>query len=314
MFQFILPIAMIFSFYSFSNALKADDIIISSKIKEPIQELLIKDFELLNQIEFTHKLDPLFLHTLNIKDQKNFNLDEWIKKRVNYIVEEEYLSKTNFYIFKNIKIIDSNVSYPNGNLTPYSYDPRAMNSVFSSSEEKAPVTIMNNLGASLYVSGKFKKIKYQVKIPQKGINKNILVPIESPRNGILQIGEALFSRKMTANTRNPKTVASRLMRLATFFHEARHSDGNGRSLSFGHSICPRGHDYEGRLACDESLNGSYMLGGLLLKEFIKYCEDECTISEKQSLNAMVLENFERVIRFQPDGHPARHWDPTPEKL
>lgn len=105
-------------------------------------------------------------------------------------------------------------------------------------------------------------------------------------------------KKYLMNKIDESAMANSLGRMAVFFHEARHSDGNGKSLGFFHAVCPSGHDFQGSYACDRNLNGPYSIGAQMMKEFIKNC-DECSVSEKEQMRLRYLDSMNRVLDNTP---------------
>lgn len=116
----------------------------------------------------------------------------------------------------------------------------------------------------------------------------------SPRLGLLQIGDSLFGPLMTVNN-NPKSPANAVLRLGTFFHEGRHSDGRGASVGFSHAVCPKGHTYAGIAACDSSSNGAYPLGAAFMRHFLRHCT-QCTKLDKVLVELRILDSEERVLK------------------
>ena len=150
--------------------------------------------------------------------------------------------------------------------------------------------VMSNLGAGIYFFGKSSGAILGLAIP--GLNT---ITVNSPRAGIFQIGEGHFLPllRRSGGTEN-NTYANSLMRLTTFFHEARHSDGNGPSLGFMHAVCPEGHDYAGYNACDANTNGPYTVGAVFLKSVIANCA-ACSEAEKEALRNAYTDSFSRMI-------------------
>ena len=137
------------------------------------------------------------------------------------------------------------------------------------------------------------------------------VPITSPRTGIIQIGDGLFHDGFFREELPKDSVVRKVFRIQTFFHEARHSDGTGKSIGFLHALCPPGHAYAGVNACDRNSNGPYTVGALMIEQLEKACPN-CSTLEKETLQMLKLDGRSRIIP-QKDGQPAQKWDAAPEE-
>jgi len=173
------------------------------------------------------------------------------------------------------------------------------------SGDKPRYVVMANMGPAFYAYGKEMGDLFGAKLDGIG-----MVPIRSPRVGLLLIGEGLFKPLLERSGwagQDMNTEAYRIVRLGALFHEARHSDGNGKSLGFHHAVCPDEHDYAGRLVCDRSSNGSYTIGGIMEKSLSDACET-CSVGEREALRLYTLDSFNRVIPGSPE------LDATPEGI
>lgn len=94
---------------------------------------------------------------------------------------------------------------------------------------------MTNIGAVLYQTGKDMGDLYSFRMD--GIGS---VVVKSPRTGILKIGSIYFNELYEDDSMSASSLKfiHSLYRMATLFHEARHSDGHGDSLGFFHVKCP----------------------------------------------------------------------------
>lgn len=225
----------------------------------------------------------------------------WLHTRVNYIVDGSFNENTSVYV------LSKTANYQNPGILPLILAPLTNKPANESSELSSTLSqvasvfddgsaevVMDNLGSELYTSGKADGAELGVKIPGlKGI-----IPITSPRVGILRIGPGLFSVFQDDPKEKITERYTQISQLATLFHEARHSDGNGRSLGFSHSICPQGHPYQGAAACDDMLNGAYTIQAYLLKAMTESCAD-CTANEKEALRLGYLDTFSRVVNAAP---------------
>lgn len=295
----------------------ASDITLSEKIKNDQQKKIERDMNVLDSIKFKDA-DSKTLSVMGLSSLNSTTAAKWLNNRVNYVIEEDALSIFKLLVKKIIYVEQDNVSYPNGNVLPYSQDPANQPGVLASnfgattSEDKG-IVVMSNIGSGLYMGGKSEKKLYGMKVSRGLFRKQIKVTVDSPRAGIIMVGEGLFHPKLTINPENPNAVANSFNRLATFFHEARHSDGNASSLGFAHSKCATG-DLAGEYACDENLNGPYTVGAQMTVEFIKACDGNCSERDKETLKAIALDSFSRVMKTTYKGTAATDWDATPEKL
>jgi hypothetical protein len=114
--------------------------------------------------------------------------------------------------------------------------------------------------------------------------------------GILQVKKGLFEKAIQIDPNDKTSRANSLQRLATYFHEARHSDGNRKTLGFTHTECPEGHEYEGEPACDNLHNGSYAIEAFVLLELTKNCR-LCTTGQKEKLKFEVASLLDRIQKL-----------------
>ena len=153
---------------------------------------------------------------------------------------------------------------------------------------------MSNLSSALFLTGKESGTQVAfINIP--GIGR---VKAPSVRVGITKVGAGLFLPVDRSKQGKNTSYASSLYRLSIMMHEARHSDGNGRSVGFKHAVCPKGHDFEGYTSCDRNLNGPYTLGAVFLKSVLANCES-CSEKEKENLRLRALDSLGRVIHTTP---------------
>lgn len=294
---------------------QANDIYLSEKIKTPMRSKIQRDLNVLENLKFQDAL-PRTLEVMGVSTLNAATASNWLNERVNYVIEEDALTVMKLLFKKTIYVEQKNVTFPNANVTPYSLDPKNETQDLSAmnSKQDEVLTVMSNLGAALYLGGKSQNTLYGMKVSRGILKSQIKVTVDSPRAGIIQVGEGLFHNQLTINPGNENALANSLNRLATFFHEARHSDGNGASLSYAHSKCPAGHELAGEYACDESLNGPYAVGALMTVEMIRSCEDNCTEREKEILKLIALDSAGRIMFTTKKGTPAVDWDASPESL
>lgn len=286
----------------------ASDIMLSKSIKSGLRTKIERDLKLLSAFKFKGDTAEENLKLLGLSSLNAATAEDWLEERVNYVIEENALSPLKLLLKKSIFVERENVNFPNPGILPHALATSHM------SEEEEGIVVMSNIGAGLYMAGKAERKVYGMKISRGLLKSGLKVAVESPRTGIIQIGEGLFAREVTVNNNNPDSIANSINRLGTFFHEARHSDGNAKSLGFAHVKCPAGHDMEGAYACDENLNGPYTVGAVMTAEMLKGCNDSCTEREKEILKIIILDSQGRVLKTTKTGQPTTNWDPTPESL
>lgn len=255
----------------------------------PSQEGMIqKDLNLLPQLNLLD-VSGEFQKIFRIEKINQFNsqinsreVEHWLQDRVQYILDQDHpFNET------NLRIIEGENSYPQHSLPQYPLQSRergAANTRVSSN------VLMTNIGTLLYRAGKDIKAPYELTI--EGIGP---VLVNSPRVGILQVGPAFmqpaFERGALSQIQH---FVNSVYRLSTLFHEARHSDGNGLSLGFIHALCPKGHMYENKEACDEAANGPYRIGALFLNAVEKGCSD-CSEGERDALRLLRNDSIGRIL-------------------
>ncbi len=219
-------------------------------------------------------------------------LREWLNNRVDLVISE------NQPLEEAVFMAPGKAVYPESDVFPASGAPRSASAPASpsiptaepaSSEVSTPIRVMSNVGAALYLIGKKNKALLAF---QKSDGR--VLPIVSPHHGLIQIGAGLFHEQLRVNAEAQDHPANSVDRIATFFHEARHSDGHGSTLGFLHAICPEGHAYAGYPACDESKNGPYTVGAQILKTLTAACAD-CSEKEKIALQMLEADSRSRVL-------------------
>ena len=284
------------------------DIVLSKGIKSKLREKIQNDLTVLNNFKF-QTAEKDILKIMNLSSLDSSNVKDWLEERVNYILEDNALSDMKMIMKKAVTIERENVLYPHQDVIPYSLNPANRHNA-----ESDNLVIMSNVGVGIYMRGKQDKVLYNLKVSRGLLSKPIKVTVDSPRAGIIQIGEGLFSRDLTINNLKPDSIANAINRLSSIIHEARHSDGNGASIGFAHAVCPKGHDLEGEMACDENLNGPYMLKAFFIEEMVKSAREIITEREKETLRMVILDNMSRVLKINNKGLPSNDWDDTPESI
>jgi len=161
------------------------------------------------------------------------------------------------------------------------------------------VTVASNMGMALWLTSLSQRKRLTFRIG------DVSVPMDDPRNGLIQIGTAYIGGKT-------KTKMDTNVRNNTLVHEARHSDCTGGvyqsdidRMKVGelptnplcghtHVMCPDGHDFEGYYACDGHAWGAYSVGGVFSAAISKYCEN-CTEADRQKALIEGLDSFSRVL-------------------
>ena len=172
---------------------------------------------------------------------------------------------------------------------------------------------MSNIGVNLYRIAK--KMKSIIGIQ---LTDGTFHAITTPRQGIIQIGAGFFMKEMLPNHTLNESHSNSIFRLSTLLHEARHSDGHGKSLGFFHAFCPQGHTYENINACDKNLNGPYSITAASLKSFTHNCKD-CSKTEILILEMRTADAYDRILHtyFDPktgETLEAKNWSETPEAM
>jgi len=300
------------------TAAQASDIMLAKTIKPELRQKIERDLNVIENFKFAGKANPATLKTMNLFTLNAASATDWLNQRVNYIISEKALSVFNLLVKRVIYVERKDVDFPNADIIPYSMDKDIQKNLVEIQDglnAEEGFTVMSNIGSALYLGGKNERQVYGMKVSRGFLHKSERVAVTSPRAGIIQIGEGLFAPELTVNKDNEGALANSIFRLGTFFHEARHSDGNGKSLGFMHTICPVGHDYEGQAACDENLNGPYTVGALMMAEMAKSCDDQtCSEKDMQTLKLLVLDSANRILPVTHKGEKSTEWDARPESL
>lgn len=302
------------------QSIYAQEVLISNNVPESQKTKIVEDFTILKNIGQVNT-DETFLNLLNTDTINGTVLMNWLSERIHFILTENDADLGNFYVIKR------NVAYPNANIAPYSKqistDEKSKNEqVENSNDEKndedktntagVSYTMATNMAPAVYQYGKSVSKVYAINV--KVGRETWQAPVTTPRAGIVAIGEGLFHPAYTINKKDDDAISDRIKRLATFFHEARHSDGNRESVGFAHASCPKGHDYEGMHACDENLNGPYTLGAQLIKNLTEEFAGKLSISEKEQLKIIQLDSMYRVLKITHKNELSKLWDEMPEEI
>lgn len=278
------------------------EIVFSKSIPLDQRKKLQNDLNAVKNMTFSEKTPARTLKVLGIRELDNHSAYKWITNRIGHIIEDQNVTRIKDLVTnKVVNIEEVNFSYDTSLDLPLAQNEPAL-------------IVMSNLGTAIYKWGKRTNTLLSFNVDAKIHNRNKNIIIRSPRIGIVQIGAGLFSKNLSANSKNPAAISNSIVRLGTIFHEARHSDGNGEKLGFYHSVCPINHDLAGLPACDENLNGAYTVGAMMLKEMSKACGDQCSAKEKEILRILVLDSYNRVQKTTSSGTPSKDLDARPESI
>lgn len=229
------------------------------------------------------KPDAEFQSILGLGKNDGPGMHNWLVNRVRHVVGESFeLSGSNLKVF-------TGYTFPN---TPM---PKIGSEAGHLDLSAGMKTIMTNVGSALYLVGKQGTKVRNVQTPiLYGLNLDgETVYATSTRVGIIQVGEGLFFKDFQISD-DELAPANSISRLGTFFHEARHSDGNGLSTGFAHDRCPVTHQFANNFACEKSSNGSYSVGALTLRNLLANCS-ACSEGEITKLQLQVLDSFNRIL-------------------
>lgn len=281
----IMGLISLSAFAKLSKPLNSN-IRLSIKIPEEQAKLLESDLEYLNQFQFTEKAEPDTLEIMGLKELTSKSARKWLERRIKYIIpSQEASAKGNQLI-----LLEDNYIFDNDDIQPELEFPKKNNE----KPKKKGMVIMSNFGAMVYFIGKSTSQLLGLNIETRRHGTELVIG-SSPRAGVMSIGPGLFTQRVDINNKDTQSDINKLARIAVFFHEARHSDGNSEHLSFFHALCPKGHDYANINACDKNLNGPYTIGALYTKEVAKNCT-ECNDYEREILKLRYLESKNRVLK------------------
>ena len=164
---------------------------------------------------------------------------------------------------------------------------------FSSREDDESGRGATNLSALWYLQKAIEPERLQFEI------NNRLIPVDSTRVGIVQLGPAFL--------RVPPAIQAGVL-----LHEGRHSDCTGgiwqsdidrvrrgespEGVSCGHFhvLCPAGHDYAGIYACDAEPWGAYSVNFIYWAALARACTD-CSDEERALTEAAALDSALRLL-------------------
>lgn len=260
--------------------------LLASDIPQEQRDLFRKDLAYLNEFRLASR-DEELERVLGWKESDGL-LVEWLAARARIFVGESFDPHSALVTVAEPFSYENPFVLPNLERYPTTRGARPEEPL-----QTHHLIAMSNLGTSIYLRGKSERRLYGVTVPG-----GELVPVSTPRVGILQVGRGHFFfalERFGAQRSSLDSEAYSVLRLATLFHEARHSDGNGESLGFLHALCPPDHDYAHTYSCDRNVNGPYMVGGLIARTLLAQCKT-CTAAEREALRLEALDSFQRVIR------------------
>lgn len=231
------------------------------------QQLLQNDFQVLHGLNVMPS-STADLQVIDIADLQASTMESWLQQRIRLIVGEGF----------NPQSQETETQLPIGDL------PEIMADTSGGLQVE---TLMQNLGAMLYLQGKSQQFMYTLNTQEGSLRVN------SPRIGVVQVGQGMFDGTNSIPGSPANSVANSMLRLATIFHEARHGDGNGTYAAFPHAMCPSG-DYAGQYACETNLNGPYAVQNVILTDFANSCSS-CTDVEQQGLLLMEADLQSRML-------------------
>jgi hypothetical protein len=244
--------------------------------------------------------EPKTEKVMGVGSLSDSDLKQWLADRVGYIVGESEKEDSNLVAIQKYQYPDK--IFPDfeepANLPKPTPNPHS-----GGQSEPVPTMVMANVGTSFYYIGKSKGVLVGYKFTSAQGQQ--VVPMTSPRVGIIKVGEGLFG--MLPYEEKPTSIVNVWFRLSTLFHEAHHSDGNKKSLGFPHAVCPTGHPYYNYNACDREINGAYGVEAFLVNQVRKTCmaNNTCDAKEAEILGLMVTDSVSRVLA-------KGLIDPTPE--
>lgn len=234
------------------------------------QQLLQNDFQFLHSSNLVPS-SAQDLQIIDISDLQASTMEAWLQVRIHLIVGEGFNAQSQV----------TETQLPIGEL------PQTISDQGVASSSLQVETLMQNLGAMLFLQGISQQSLYTLNTPEGSM------PVNSPRVGVVQVGQGMFDGTNSIPGTPMTSHANSMLRLATIFHEARHADGNGAYAAFPHAICPSG-DYAGQYACETNLNGPYSVQSVLLTDFANNCAS-CTANEQQGLLLMEADLASRLL-------------------
>jgi len=250
------------------------------------KEALRRDFMRIERFDLStgSENDAALKSLLQVQDLKGATMSTWLKERVRYMLNSD------LSLYRISKVSSDTQSY----------ELFAQMEPEDAAESRNVAAIM--VGAALYKYSKdIRRQTSDVDYVMIEVNDS-WIHANTQRNGVMQIGPALFDPNFQANPLNAAAYANTALRVDTLFHEARHADGNevSGSLGFMHAECPEGaaiaEEMIGQPACDDNANGPYTVGARILKAYIQKCGALCSVKDKSVLESFYLDSLSRVVK------------------
>lgn len=275
-----------------AKAISSDDVRLwlSPSLTTKQMQLLQEDLVFLSNLDLRDNEDGDMRRLFQVSENQNLNkgVATWLNKRVKYVMAGDFQFNP-----RTVLQTSAAVSYPKPDLFPSFFKDLARNFVKASSSEAGQLpsfVLMENIGARAYGIGKVLRKKLMMQLDEK-----VQVPVTSPQVGVVQVGPRFFSTLQSAKGSLEDSLY-RIRRLETLVHEARHGDGEGRNVTFPHSLCPSDSDYAGQYACDIAANGGYRTGALFLEAAIASCTS-CSEKEIEILKVLLADKLSRVVNL-----------------
>ncbi len=261
---------------SFGSNADASDIYMDSTVPPEQQSQLKKDLALLGRVNLSENTEDSC--TVGIKEFSGTSLVQYMKTRVRYLVGEKYDYKNPTVSKRDSKKTTVYASLGNRGVGhTYPVKPQQLSEV---------VTVMTNVGAYLYLISRPDSELITINVFGSDLS------INSPRDGIIQVGEGLFTANKIPGSETGSMVNS-LLRLAVMMHEARHSDGHGKHAAFPHEVCTSG-TYKDHAACEIYSNGPYSVQATITKKFIEACTS-CSTKDIDGMMRLQADYESRVL-------------------
>lgn len=233
--------------------------------------------------------NPADLYNIGISDLAAGTMVKWLGKRMKHIVGEEY------------NWVDNVRAFQLANKTPLIMVASTAEQLGASKTQ----TVMWNVGSHVYLKSKELGYGFYLDVSTD------VVDVRSTRAGVVQIGEGLFQANAIRGL-PLDSLANVLLRIGTYFHESRHSDGNGTNAAFPHAYCPstfQNEAYRNQAACETNLNGPYAIQVALLRYFYSACQSYgCSQTELHGLELSMADYQSRILPG------AVYRDPRPEAV
>jgi len=291
-----------------SESFKLGDIEVDSCFDTRSAQTLKKDWEFFNDLNIEgaggdEKRDFIVADIKNLLEidgpLTHTNIEDWLFSRVNHIVPPNYN-------FKKVKSSDKSFRYENPTAIPHEDIMIKVEDIQDNQKEFREMgVLMMNIGGLVYLSGKKEGVLYEMEL-----NSGKNVEIKSPRAGVIIPGSQ-FKDFTKAEAKQGDNKAIKILRLATLWHEARHSDGNGASLGLLHDKCPNDHPAKGEYICENKRNGPYHIGAKMMRLMGNICSD-CTTAENELLDELYLDSLGRITFTDEDEKQLRETLATSE--